>query len=258
MNPQDHQSRFGMELHTFTMVGRCERTRLLGLCLTSSPLAVASRCLFVKANVGAVGTQAYTDPALGPLAISLLDKGLTPERVVQEMRQNDEWPEYRQHGIVDRNGRSAAYTGAKNLDWAGHLIGKNYVAMGNYLTSANVVDAMAKAFVDSANEILEERLLRAVEAGKAAGGEKGGHLSSGLLVYGNETYARTDLRVDLYPTQEGQKGDAVDELRRIFRVYSTLIAYYEDRPRNPHSENWRDYIRAKSGHPAMMANKLGS
>lgn len=248
----------GREAHTFTMVGRCERTGLLGLCLTSSPLTVASRCLFVKANVAAVGTQAYTDPALGPLALSLLEKGFTPERVVEEMRSNDEWPEHRQHGIVDRNGRSAAYTGTKNLDWAGHAVGKNFVAMGNYLHNPNVVDAMAKAFVDSKNEILEERLLRAIEAGKAAGGEKGGHLSSGLLVYGREAYPRTDLRVDLYPTQPGQKGDAVDELRRIFNVYTTLIPYYEDRPRNPLSENWRDYIKANGGQPAMLANKIGS
>jgi uncharacterized Ntn-hydrolase superfamily protein len=245
-------------MHTFTMVGRCAKTGVLGVCLTSSPLTVASRCPFVKANVAAVATQAYSDPALGSLALHLLEQDFTPERVIQEMRVNDEWPEHRQHGIVDRNGRSAAYTGTSNLEWAGHITGPNYVAMGNYLTNSNVVEAMAKAFVDSASEILEERLMRAIEAGKDAGGEKGGHLSSGLLVYGTESYPRTDLRVDMYPTQEGQTGDAVDELRRIFNVYTTLIPYYEERPRNPHSANWRDYIKTKGGHPAPMANRTGS
>ena len=118
--------------------------------------------------------------------------------------------------------------------------------MGNHLVNDKVVEAMAKAFVDSDDQILEERLMRAIESGKAAGGEKGGHLSSGLLVYGNETYPRTDLRVDMYPSQPGQPGDAVDELRRIFNVYKPLIRYYEERPRNPHAVGWRDWIKAHS------------
>jgi uncharacterized Ntn-hydrolase superfamily protein len=250
--------KLGPETHTFTMVARCAESGLLGICLTSSPLNVAARCPFAKANVAAVATQAYSDPALGPLALNLLEAGYSPERTIQEMCANDEWADYRQHGIVDRNGRSAAFTGKSNLEWAGHQIGPDYVAMGNYLTSSKVVDAMARTFVDSRGQILEERLVRAIESGKAAGGEKGGHLSSGLLVYGNETYPRTDLRVDMYPSHEGQTGDAVDELRRIFNVYTALIPYYEQRPRNPLSENWRDWIKRTGGHPAPMANKIGS
>jgi uncharacterized Ntn-hydrolase superfamily protein len=233
----------GQPFHTFTMIGRCAKTGLLGICMTSSPLCVAARCAFIKSNVAAVSTQAYTDPALGPLALHLLEAGYVPERTIAEMRANDEWSGYRQHGIVDRNGRSAAFTGSDNLDWKGHLNGPNYVAMGNYLVNDRVVEAMAKAFVDNAGEILEERLLRAIEAGKAAGGEKGGHLSSGLLVYGTETWPRTDLRVDMYPSQPGQTGDAVDELRRIFDVYKPLISYYEQRPRNPLSVGWREWIQ---------------
>ena len=234
----------GHGFHTFTMIGRCAKTGLLGICMTSSPLCVAARCPFIKSNLAAVSTQAYTDPALGPLALNLLEAGYTPERTIAEMCANDEWTEYRQHGIVDRNGRSAAFTGTKNLDWKGHLNGPNYVAMGNYLTNDQVVEAMAKAFVDSGDEILEERLLRAIEAGKMAGGEKGGHLSSGLLVYSTETWSRTDLRVDMYPSQPGQSGDAVDELRRIFDVYKPVISYYEQRPRNPLSVGWREWSAA--------------
>lgn len=234
----------GTECHTFTMIGRCAETGLLGICMTSSPLSVAARCPFIKPNLAAVSTQAYTDPGLGPLALNLLEAGYAPEKVLLELHASDEWAEYRQHGIVDRNGRSAAFTGSSNLDWKGHLNGPNYVAMGNYLTSEKVVDAMAKTFVDSAKEILEERLLRAIEAGRAAGGEKGGHLSAGLIVYCRDPYSRTDLRVDMYPSQPGQSGDAVDELRRIFTVYKPLIRYYEERPRNPHAVSWRDWIKA--------------
>lgn len=229
----------GQEHHTFTMIGRCARDGQLGVCLTSSPLSVGARCPFIKANVAAVSTQAYSDPGLGPLALNLLELGYAPEKVLDELRASDEWAEYRQNGIVDRNGRAACFTGKQNLDWKGHIIGENYVAMGNYLTSDKVVDAMAKAFVDSTAEIIEERLMRAIEAGREAGGERGGQLSSALIVFGRETYARTDLRVDLCPPESA--GDAVDELRRIFNEYKPLIRYYEERPRNPRLESWREW-----------------
>jgi uncharacterized Ntn-hydrolase superfamily protein len=229
------------------MIGRCEREGLLGVCLTSSPLSVGARCPFIKANVAAVSTQAYSDPGLGPLALKLLELDYSPEKVLKEMQATDEWAEHRQNGIVDRNGRSAVFTGTKNLDWKGHLNGPNYVAMGNYLTSDKVVDAMAKAFIDNGKRILEDRLMLAIEAGKDAGGERGGHLSAALIVVGRDPYARTDLRVDMYPTQPGKNdGDAVSELRRIYNEYRPLIPYYEQRPRNPLIESWRDW-RKKYG-----------
>jgi uncharacterized Ntn-hydrolase superfamily protein len=232
----------GQPFHTFTMIGRCEREGLLGICLTSSPISVGARCPFIKANVAAVSTQAYSDPGLGPLALRLLELGYSPEHTLKEMHVTDEWAEYRQNGIVDRHGRSAVFTGSKNLDWKGHLNGPNYVAMGNYLTSDKVVEAMAKAFVDSRGQILEERLMGAIEAGKDAGGERGGHLSSALIVFGRDTYGRTDLRVDMYPTPSAMgEGDAVNELRRIFNEYKPLIPYYEERPRNPLLESWRGW-----------------
>src|SRR5262245_52280524 len=116
----------GAAFHTFTMIGRCAKTGLLGICMTSSPLCVAARCAFIKGGLAAVVTQAYSDPALGPLALNLLESGYTVERTIAEMCANDEWTEYRQHGIVDRNGRTAAFTGKSNLDWKGHLNGPNY------------------------------------------------------------------------------------------------------------------------------------
>ena len=121
------------------------------------------------------------------------------------------------------------FTGDKNLDWKGGVAKRNFVAMGNYLVNDKVVDAMVGAFESSANEILEERLMSSIEAGRAAGGEKGGHLSSALVVFGRDTYARTDLRVDMFP-KHPERGDAVDELRRVFNEYKPLIRYYEVRP----------------------------
>ncbi len=113
--------------------------------------------------------------------------------------------------------------------------------MGNYLVGGQVIEAMAKAFQDASDEILEERLMLAIEAGRQAGGEKGGQFSSGLLVYGRDSYARTDLRVDMFPSEPGQPGDAVDALRRIFNEYRPLIPYYEMRPRNPQMESWQEW-----------------
>jgi uncharacterized Ntn-hydrolase superfamily protein len=100
---------------------------------------------------------------------------------------------------------------------------------------------MADAFRASEPEILEERLLRALEAGRAAGGEKGGQLSAGLIVHGNDSYARTDLRVDMHDHRSGPDDDAVSELRRIFTAYRPLIPYYEKRPGNPLLPSWREW-----------------
>lgn len=232
----------GVLCHTFTIVGRCERTGLLGIALTSSPLSAAARCIFIKANVGAISTQAYTNPALGPLGLRLLEMGFSAEKVIAELKATDPSFEYRQIGIVDQTGRSAVFTGEKTLDTRGHIAKRNMVAMGNYLVSDAVVPAMAAAFESSQDEILEERLMRALEAGKAAGGEKAGQLSSGLVVTGRESYARTDLRVDMYDRPTGPGDDAVSELRRIVDQYKPLIPYYEERPTNPMIGPWRDWL----------------
>jgi uncharacterized Ntn-hydrolase superfamily protein len=231
----------GSECHTFTIVARCEREGLLGICLTSSPLSVGARCPFIKPGVGAVSTQAYTDPALGPLALDLLERGHAPDAVLEQLRANDTWSSYRQIGIVDKNGVSAVFTGEDNLDWKGAIARPNLVAMGNYLTGPAVVDDMAEAFEASAAEMLEERLLLALEAGRNAGGEKGGHLSSALIVFGRDSYARTDLRVDRFPRSETQ-GDAVDELRRTWNEYRPAVRYYELRPQNPLLPPWREWV----------------
>lgn len=227
----------GWHCNTFTIIARCPRQGLLGIALTSSPLSVAARCSFIRANLGAVSTQAYAHPGLGPLALNLLELGYSPEKALAEIHAGDRFAEHRQLGIVDRNGNSAVFTGKDSLEWRGHRNGQNYVVMGNYLVDGQVVEAMEDAWLSSENDILEERLMRALEAGKAAGGEKGGHLSAGMLVYGRDTYARTDLRIDLHQGPSGT--DAVNSLRTLFEEYRPLIPYYEERPENPLLDSWR-------------------
>jgi uncharacterized Ntn-hydrolase superfamily protein len=234
----------GIEHHTFTIVARCERSGAIGICLTSSPMSVAARCAWVRGGCGIVATQAYANPALGPLGLSLLERGEAPDAVLSQLRASDPWREYRQVAVLDTRGRVAVYTGDENKDWRGHIDRDNVVVMGNFLTGPQVVEAMRVAFDHNASEILEERLICAIESGKAAGGERGGQHSAGLIVVGRDTYPRTDLRVDWY--EGGGTDDAVSELRRLFDRYHALIPYYEERPMNPLLPSWRAWLESRS------------
>ena len=216
-----------MQADTFTLVARCERTGMFGIGMATSSISVASRCPFVKARVGAVSIQAYPDPRLGPLAIKLLEMGYSAPRVVKELEASDPHIEYRQIGVVDKDGNSAAYTGSNNLDWAGHTTKKNDIAMGNLLAGEKVIRAMAETFETSAGESLEERLMQAVEAGRDAGGQMDRLLvSAAILVYDWEVFSRVDLHIDHHK-------EPVGELRRILEVYKPLIPYYTQRPSDP-------------------------
>ena len=216
----------GIPFHTFSITARCERTGRLGVAITTRAITVGSRCPFVKANVGAVATQANTDPRLGPTALRLMEMGYSAPKALQELEASDPYIEYRQLAIVDRDGNSAARTGKENREWAGHIAKRNYVAMGNVLLGRHVIEAMAQAFEESPDEEMEERLLLAIEAGRDAGGQHGGQTSSGLLVYDREEYARVDLRVDDHP-------EPIGELRRVFQLYTPQIDFYNMRPKDP-------------------------
>ena len=238
----------GVSSHTLTIIGRCAETGYLGVAIATSPPAVGARCPLVRTNLAAVCSQAYANPALSRVALDLLELEHAPDRVLDDIRASDAWAEYRQIGIVDREGRSAVFTGAQNSDWKGHINDTDFVAMGNYLHGAAAVEETAETFRKSRGEIIEERLLRALEAGRDAGGDLDGHASSALLVHGRDDYPRTDLRVDFFEADKGRtERDAVDELRRIFGVYRPLIPYYEKRPRNPDMGSWKEWLEAGDG-----------
>ena len=139
---------FGIDYHTFTIVGRCQRTGMLGVAITTSDIAVGSRCPYVKPLVGAVSTQAYTDPRLGPFALRLLETGYSCSAALQQVEASDPHIELRQLGLVDRDGNSAARTGSLNKPWAGHIANRDYVAMGNALAGGQGVQVIATAYGD--------------------------------------------------------------------------------------------------------------
>ena len=222
---------------TFSIVGRCKRTGHLGICIATSSPAVMSRCVHVNRD-GAVAFQSVPDPRLGALGLRLVESGWWPKKVVDELVSSDQWPGKRQIGIVNGDGHVAAFTGDGNAPWAGHLIGDNHVALGNVLAGPEVVQAISEQFLEDAALDLEARLLRAIEAGRDAGGQKEGQTSAGLLVYGHATYSLCDLRVDV-------SEEPVAELRRIFDWYQPLIPYYEERSRHPLVPRVKDYVASK-------------
>ena len=232
---------------TLSVVARDAERGLLGIAQSTNPLSVGGRCPFIRANVGAVCTQAFTDPGLGPLGIELLTLGYSPEKVLKELRESDKHFAHRQIGIVDRKGRSAVFSGDQCKEYTDAVNGENYIVMGNMLKTDKVVPAMDRAWHETEGQLFEDRLYACVKAGRDQGGDAGGHRSACLIVYETETYARTDLRIDFVPKREGQP-DAVDALGEILDRWRPLIEFYKFRPHDPTVPGWADYL-AQQGTP---------
>jgi len=228
----------GYTSNTFSMVARCPHTRMFGIAIATSSIAVAARCIYAKAGVGAVATQASTDPRLGITGITLLEMGFSAPKVLAELMASDPYIGKRQLSIVDRDGRAACYTGAETRAWSGHINVRDFAAAANMVVGEGVVKAMAERFERTTNLPLEERLLQAIEAGHEAGGEAGGEHSAGLLVVDREVFPRVDLRVDEHAT-------AVAELRRIFDVYKPLIDFFQERAADPTIPSAEEKLRAQ-------------
>lgn len=216
---------------TFTLVARCPKSGQLGIGIATYSICVGLYCNGLRPNVGATMSQAFVNQGNNTLALRLLEKGFSPGRVLEELKANDPDFAYRQIAVIDRAGRAAAYTGPRTRGWAGHRVGDGYVSTGNVLAGPEVVEAIAEGYEKHAGESFERRLLRAIEAGRDAGGQVGndGHLterSAGLFVYGAYDHAELDLRVDLHDR-------AVDELRRAFEEYEPYRLYYRERGDKP-------------------------
>jgi uncharacterized Ntn-hydrolase superfamily protein len=136
----------GIEFTTFSIIGRCERTGMFGIAIATSEMAVGSRCIHVAPGVGAIVTQASTNPRLGHLGLNLLRAGYAAPRVLEEIAASDQFVERRQLGCLDVSGLAAARTGRDNKPWAGHRVERNVVVAANMVAGAGVADAMLEAF----------------------------------------------------------------------------------------------------------------
>lgn len=211
---------------TFSIVAADPPRQELGVVVQSKFLAVGAVVPFARAGVGAVATQSYANTSYGPRGLALLASGLHPDAVIQQLIAEDEDPSPRQVGLVDAQGRAAAYTGPGCHVWAGHRVGPGYAAQGNILVSQETVDALADTFEGTSGS-LAERLLAALAAGQRAGGDRRGRQSASLLVvkpqggYGGWNDRWLDLRVDDHPTP-------IAELKRLYDLHQIYMG--EPRP----------------------------
>lgn len=206
---------------TFSIVAYDPDKQEWGVAVESKYFCVACAVPWAEAGVGAVATQAWVNVSFGPKALALLKAGFTAEQALKILIDSDAEADRRQLAIVDARGNVAVHTGQKCLTWAGHKTGPNYTVQGNILVSEEVVNAMAQAFERAEGE-LADKLMAALEAGQAAGGDSRGQQSAALLVVragagpaGTDRYL--DLRVDDHKTP-------IAELRRILSMHQGYAA----------------------------------
>lgn len=214
-----------IELNTFSIVGHCARSGMLGVAVSSAVPAVGALCPYVRSGVGAVSTQSWVNPYLAIEALDLMQGGLSGPDALDTVISRDAAKDLRQIGVVDAKGASAAWSGASCTPWFGHVFEEHFAVQGNMLSGEDTLAEMANAFRASESLDLGERLLLALEAGQVAGGDKRGKQSAALKVYHSEDYAWLDLRVD-------EHRQPVVELRRVYTVAKLqLLPFVEGMPK---------------------------
>jgi len=206
-----------MRASTFSIVAFDEAADEVGVAVQSKFLAVGSAVPWARGGVGAVATQAWANTTYGPRGLSLLEAGHDPATVIEMLTASDEQRDQRQVGIVDCKGRSATFTGARCMDWAGGVAEPSFAAQGNILAGPAVVDEMAETFKRTGG-CLADRLVASLRAGQAVGGDRRGKQSAALYVakpnggYGGFNDRYIDLRVDDHP-------EPIEELLRILELH---------------------------------------
>jgi len=212
---------------TWSIVAR-DAHGALGVAVASRFFAVGALCPHARSGVGALATQALVNPGYGPAGLDLLARGVAVTQVVDALVDADAGHEHRQVHVVDAEGRSARYTGAQCIDWCGDLAGERFSVAGNMLAGERVLRDTADAFVRHAHLPFAERLLVAMEAGEAAGGDKRGKQAAALRIVTTEDYPALDLRVD-------DHADPLGELRRLHDVsrerYQAFVSCLPSRAR---------------------------
>ena len=199
---------------------------MFGAAVTTSSIAVGSRCAFARAGIGAMLTQHRTDPRLGPRGIALLEQGLPAREVIEQLTRDDPGIGWRQLLVVDRNGDTAWYHGERITSVHSAHAGAGCVAAGNIIRSTEVTRSMIAAFEADPQLHIAERLVRAMEAGYAAGSELKQVKSAALLVADRESFPLVDLRVDYDPRP-------LEQLRWLWEIYEPSMKNFVDRAVTP-------------------------
>jgi uncharacterized Ntn-hydrolase superfamily protein len=196
---------------TWSIIARDPATGQIGIAVATRFFAAGARVPYIAAGFGGVATQALVNPYYGIDGVKLLRKGRSPRAVIDALTADDDGRESRQLHVMDSQGRIAAFTGCECVDWCGHVEGSGFSIAGNMLAGAAVLDATAQAYIANANLPFAQRLIVALKAGEAVGGDKRGKQSAGLLIHGEEEWSDLDLRVDDHT-------DPLAELERLEQV----------------------------------------
>ena len=213
---------------TYSLAGMCRRTGMFGAAVTTSSIGVGSRCPYARAGAGAVLTQHRTDPRLGPKGLDLLAAGRSAQETVDALTGGNPTIGWRQLAVIDREGRTAFFHGEHIVSVHGAARGASSCAIGNIIRNDGVPRAMVDAFEAEPGEHLAERLVRALEAGEAAGGELKQVKSAALLVVHEHAFPLVDLRVEL-------DRSLLAELRFLWEVYRPQVDLYVTRAVDPDS-----------------------
>lgn len=211
---------------TFSLVARCARTGMFGVAISSSSPAVAARCSYARAGVGAVASQNVTDPTLGPLALDLMEEGRSAAEAIAEVQKRGRFIEYRQVLAVDRNGMTAIHSGPNSLGIWTSVQAQDVASGGNLLANDGVPQAIVDGFLASSGH-LGDRLIAAMRAGLAAGGEAGPVRSAGLKIVDKVSWPVADLRCDW------TEDCPIEAIATAWEVYKPQLDAYIQRALDP-------------------------
>jgi uncharacterized Ntn-hydrolase superfamily protein len=211
---------------TFSIAARCPETGQFGIAISSSSIAVGARCPWLLPGVGAVSTQNITLPSLGPETLALMEQGLSPAEALDKALTRNGYSQYRQITAIDHLGRTAHFSGSETLGNHNAVSGEQCVAAGNMLADRAVIQAMVEAYEHGEGQ-LADRLLAAMKAAIAAGGEAGPVHSAALVVVGELTWPIINLRVDW------ADHDPIAELQKLWDAYRPQVKDYIDRALAP-------------------------
>jgi uncharacterized Ntn-hydrolase superfamily protein len=196
---------------TWSIVARDPATGHFGIAVASRFFAVGGIVPHIRGGVGAVATQAFVNPLYGVDGLAALAAGKAPQEIIAELTTRDEGRDQRQMHLIDARGRNAAFTGAKCIDWAGHLVEADISVAGNMLAGPQVIAETLATYRKASSKPFAERLLEAMQAGEDAGGDKRGRQSAALVIYRDQDYAWLRLHAD-------DHADPLAELRRLYAV----------------------------------------
>lgn len=216
---------------TFSIVARCRNSGMFGVAVTSSSPAVAARCAFAEAGVGAVATQNITDPSLGKRGLGLLRAEADALETIDTLLASTDHMDYRQVLVIDRSGDAAIHSGKHTLGVWGEAVTKNAAAAGNLLADKSVPRTMIHAFEESEASSLHlaDRLLDVLKSGLAAGGEAGPIHSAGIKIVDRVSWPIVDLRIDW------TEGCPITELESLWKLYEPQMDDYVTRALDPSS-----------------------